>query len=161
MGGLISCRLRDKTKVLHEHTRYTTFPQTPQTLPLHLSPSTLSSVSILSVTVCRLGLSGIICADIRNSQRGSEQLLDSDGYIYSRKKSKDTALTSTWRCSKYNPPTKYKCHSCYPPPAPLLGEMSPSSYTTGRLAEEFVSSLSLLPGRAGHDRLSSGQVECW
>ena len=59
-------RLRDKTKVLHKHTRYTTFPQTPQTLPLHLSPSTLSSVSILSVTVCRLGLSGIICADIRN-----------------------------------------------------------------------------------------------
>ena len=46
------------------------------------------------------------------SQRGAEQLLDSDGYIYSRKKSKDTALTSTWRCSKYNPPTKCKCH-CY------------------------------------------------
>ena len=43
---------------------------------------------------------------------GAEQLLDSDGYIYSRKKSKDTALTSTWRCSKYNPPTKCKCH-CY------------------------------------------------
>ena len=47
-----------------------------------------------------------------SSQRGAEQLLDSDGYIYSRKKSKDTALTSTWRCSKYNPPTKCKCH-CY------------------------------------------------
>ena len=46
------------------------------------------------------------------SQRGAEQLLDSDGYIYSRKKSKDTALTSTWRCSKHNPPTKCKCH-CY------------------------------------------------
>ena len=46
------------------------------------------------------------------SQRGAEQLLDSDGYIYSRKKSRDTALTSTWRCSKYNPPTKCKCH-CY------------------------------------------------
>ena len=46
------------------------------------------------------------------SQRGAEQLPDSDGYIYSRKKSKDTALTSTWRCSKYNPPTKCKCH-CY------------------------------------------------
>ena len=46
------------------------------------------------------------------SQRGAEQLLDSDGYIYSRKKSKDTALTPTCRCSKYNPPTKCKCH-CY------------------------------------------------
>ena len=44
----------------------------------------------------------------------AEQLLDSDGYIYSREKSKDTAITSTWRCSKYNPPTKCncKCH-CY------------------------------------------------
>ncbi|KAL5270987.1 hypothetical protein ACHWQZ_G001586 [Mnemiopsis leidyi] len=25
-------------------------------------------------------------------------------------KSGDTALTSTWRCAKYNPPTKCKCH---------------------------------------------------
>ena len=46
------------------------------------------------------------------SQRGAEQLLDSDGYIYSRKKNRDTAVTSTWRCAKYNPPTKCKCH-CY------------------------------------------------
>ena len=44
------------------------------------------------------------------SQRGAQQILDSDGYIYSRKKSRDTALTSTWRCAKYNPPTKCKCH---------------------------------------------------
>ena len=29
------------------------------------------------------------------SKRGAEQQLDSDGYIYSRKKTKDTALTST------------------------------------------------------------------
>ena len=45
-----------------------------------------------------------------SSQRGAQQILDSDGYIYSRKKSRDTALTSTWRCAKYNPPTKCKCH---------------------------------------------------
>ena len=44
------------------------------------------------------------------SQSGAQQILDSDGYIYSRKKSRDTALTSTWRCAKYNPPTKCKCH---------------------------------------------------
>ncbi|KAL5256015.1 hypothetical protein ACHWQZ_G011286 [Mnemiopsis leidyi] len=44
------------------------------------------------------------------SERGAQQILDSDGYIYSRKKSSDTALTSTWRCAKYNPPTKCKCH---------------------------------------------------
>ncbi|KAL5246676.1 hypothetical protein ACHWQZ_G018779 [Mnemiopsis leidyi] len=44
------------------------------------------------------------------SQRGAQQILDSYGYIYSRKKSSDTALTSTWRCAKYNPPTKCKCH---------------------------------------------------
>ncbi|KAL5263775.1 hypothetical protein ACHWQZ_G004991 [Mnemiopsis leidyi] len=44
------------------------------------------------------------------SQRGAQQILDFDGYIYSRKKSSDTALTSTWRCAKYNPPTKCKCH---------------------------------------------------
>ena len=52
--------LRDKTKVLHGQTRYTTFLPHPSH-PLHHSPSTLSAVSHLSVTVCRLGLSGIIC----------------------------------------------------------------------------------------------------
>ena len=52
--------LRDKTKVLHRQTRYTTFLPHPSH-PLHHSPSTLSAVSHLSVTVCRLGLSGIIC----------------------------------------------------------------------------------------------------
>ncbi|KAL5262662.1 hypothetical protein ACHWQZ_G008159 [Mnemiopsis leidyi] len=52
------------------------------------------------------------CASVLfiTSQRGAQQILDSDGYIYSRKKSSDTALTSTWRCAKYNPPTKCKCH---------------------------------------------------
>ena len=53
-------RLRDKTKALHGQTRYTTFLPHPSH-PLHHSPSTLSAVSHLSVTVCRLGLSGIIC----------------------------------------------------------------------------------------------------
>ncbi|KAL5258095.1 hypothetical protein ACHWQZ_G012896 [Mnemiopsis leidyi] len=95
-------------------------------------------------------------------KRGAQQILDSDGYIYSQKKSRDTALTST----KYNPPTKCKCHiylvpsrqlphsgytapqplcisnmpkllplrtSSYLPPAPRHAEKSPSSSTTGRL----------------------------
>ena len=44
------------------------------------------------------------------SQRRAQQILDSDGYIYSPKKSKGTALTSTWRFAKYNSPTKWKCH---------------------------------------------------
>ena len=38
------------------------------------------------------------------SKRGAQQLLDSDGYIYSHKKDKDTALSSAWRCCKYGPP---------------------------------------------------------
>ena len=67
------------------------------------------------------------------SQRGAELLLDSDGYIYSRKKSKDTALTSTWRCSKYNPPTILKLlprrTSSYLPPAPLLGDKKGDTYS--------------------------------
>ena len=40
-------------------------------------------------------------------QRGSQQMVDTDGYIYSRKKLKDTALSSAWRCRKNNPPTKF------------------------------------------------------
>ena len=45
-------------------------------------------------------------------QRGSQQLVDTDGYIYSRKRPRDTITTSTWRCSKNNLPTKCPCH-CY------------------------------------------------
>ena len=40
------------------------------------------------------------------SQRGSQQLVDSDGYIYSNKKSYNKETATFWRCSKYNPPTK-------------------------------------------------------
>ncbi|KAL5254715.1 hypothetical protein ACHWQZ_G000723 [Mnemiopsis leidyi] len=102
-----------------------------------------------------------LCPDFE-AKRGAQQILDSDGYIYSQKKSRDTALTST----KYNPPTKCKCHiylvpsrqlphsgytapqplcisnmpkllplrtSSYLPPAPRHAEKSPSSSTTGRL----------------------------
>ena len=36
------------------------------------------------------------------SQRGTPQLLDSSGYIYSRKKCNDTALYTAWRCCKSN-----------------------------------------------------------
>ena len=46
------------------------------------------------------------------SQRGHQQLLDSDGHVYSRKKGRDTALSQAWRCFKYNPPQKCPCH-CY------------------------------------------------
>ena len=46
-----------------------------------------------------------------DGQRGSQQLVDTDGFIYSRKKPKDTALYSAWRCRKNNPPTKCPCHA--------------------------------------------------
>ena len=46
------------------------------------------------------------------SKRGAQQLLDSDGYIYSRKKDKDTSLSSAWRCCKFGAPTKCPCR-CY------------------------------------------------
>ena len=58
------CGFRDKTRVLHKQTRCTTYPHTLSlTLSLTLStqPRTLLAVSNLSVTVCLLGLSVIIC----------------------------------------------------------------------------------------------------
>ena len=45
-------------------------------------------------------------------QRGGEQLLDSDGFLYNRRKPKVTALSSAWRCCKCNPPMKCPCN-CY------------------------------------------------
>lgn len=44
-------------------------------------------------------------------RRGSQLLVDSDGYEYSRKQPRDTALSSAWRCRKYSPPTKCSCHA--------------------------------------------------
>ena len=44
-------------------------------------------------------------------QRGSQQLLDSDGYIYCRKKPRDTALSTAWRCRKFQKPTSCPCHA--------------------------------------------------
>ena len=38
-------------------------------------------------------------------------MVDTDGYIYSRKKPKDTALSSAWICRRNNPPTKCPCHA--------------------------------------------------
>ena len=46
-----------------------------------------------------------------DGQRGSQQMVDSDGFIYSRKKPKDTALYSAWKCRKRTPPTKCPCHA--------------------------------------------------
>ena len=38
-------------------------------------------------------------------------MVDTDGFIYSRKKPKDTPLYSAWRCRKHNPPMKCPCHA--------------------------------------------------
>ena len=46
-----------------------------------------------------------------DGQRGSQQMVDSDGFIYSRRKPKDTPLYSAWICRKHNPPTKCPCHA--------------------------------------------------
>ena len=43
-----------------------------------------------------------------DGQRGTQLLLDSDGFLYSRRKDRDTPTSSTWRCQKYR--TK-KCPS--------------------------------------------------
>ena len=36
-----------------------------------------------------------------NGQRGAQLLLDTDGFLYTRRKDRDTPNTSTWRCQKY------------------------------------------------------------
>ena len=94
------------------------------------------------------------------SQRGAEQLLevDSDGYIYSRKKSKDTALTSTWRCSKYNPPTKCKFH-CYLSLSDhtLTLGTQPHSHSADRSAPARQEVLASLKRKAADQPLSSTQ----
>ena len=36
-----------------------------------------------------------------NGQRGAQLLLDTDGFLYTRRKDRDTPNTSIWRCQKY------------------------------------------------------------
>ncbi|XP_063682550.1 uncharacterized protein LOC134817344 [Bolinopsis microptera] len=43
-----------------------------------------------------------------NGSRGCQQVLDSDGYIYTRKKSDDSVLSSAWRCQKNKTTLKRK-----------------------------------------------------
>ena len=45
-------------------------------------------------------------------QRNSVQLLDTEGYVYVRKKCRDTSTHSTWRCAKNGAPTRCPSH-CY------------------------------------------------
>ncbi len=34
-------------------------------------------------------------------QRGAQLLLDTDGYLYTRRKERDTSTTSAWKCQKF------------------------------------------------------------
>ena len=52
------------------------------------------------------------CLPSPNSSLVVQQLLDSDGHIYHRKKDKDSALKSAWQCIKHTLPTKCPCR-CY------------------------------------------------
>ena len=36
-----------------------------------------------------------------SGQRGSQLLLDTDGYLYTRRKDRDTSTTSAWKCQKF------------------------------------------------------------
>ena len=105
------------------------------------------------------------------SQRGAEQLLDPDGYIYWRKKSSHLYIEMLEVQSPDEVQVPLHCYlymsghiltlepspkttllmeallldrksSSYLPPAPLPGQMSSSSSTTERLTEEFVLSVS-------------------
>ena len=62
-----------------------------------------SNVETVSIHITMPSFSKFI-----TSQRGCQQLVDSDGYIYSNKKSYNKETSTFWRCSKYNPPVKCK-----------------------------------------------------
>jgi hypothetical protein len=42
------------------------------------------------------------------SKQGAQQLLHSDGYIFSRERNKDTALSFAWRCCHFSSPTLFE-----------------------------------------------------
>ena len=68
---------------------------------------------------------------IIEGQRGSQQLVDTDGFIYSKKKPKDTALYSAWRCRKRIPPTKPETNPSYQASLSCLPHLSDNSLSLG------------------------------
>ncbi|KAL5251904.1 hypothetical protein ACHWQZ_G014888 [Mnemiopsis leidyi] len=93
-----------------------------------------------------------------DGQRGSQQMVDSDGFIYSRKKPRDTPLYSAWRCRKNNPHTKCPCHAYLTLTDDFLTLGSkPHNHPADNAAPLKREVLSILKGKAAEQPLSVTQ----
>ncbi len=93
-------------------------------------------------------------------QRNCQQLLDTDGYIYIRRKDKDTLHppTTAWRCTK-NRSLKCACHVWFNPEDESLctRETKPHNHEPEPLVEQKRSLVKSLERKAVEQNLSSTQ----
>ena len=90
-------------------------------------------------------------------QRGSQQLLDTDGYTYVRRKDKDTLSAAAWRCTK-NRSLKCTCHVWLTPEDNTLTRgAKPHTHEPEPLVEEKRELLTSLKRKAEDQQLSCTQ----
>ena len=92
-----------------------------------------------------------------DGQRGTQLLLDSDGFLYSRRKDRDTPTSSTWRCQKYR--TK-KCPSTVllnTADETLTSGKKPHTHEPGNLVAEKADFRQSLKRKAADQHLSATQ----
>jgi len=91
-------------------------------------------------------------------RRGSQLLLDSNNYTYGRKKVKDTALSSAWRCTKHN---SLKCRAmCYlslDNSQSLSNGSTPHNHQADSLVEEKQTLITTLKRKAADQELTPTQ----
>ena len=89
-------------------------------------------------------------------QRDTELLLDSQNYTYSRKKDRDTALNTAWRCSKNR---SLKCNAMvYLDPNNSLSQGSkPHNHAPNNVIEEKTAFITSLKRKAADQRITATQ----
>ena len=92
-----------------------------------------------------------------DGQRESKLLLDSDGYLYSRKKERDSTTATAWRCQKYRT-KKCPCHVYLTVADQTLTQgVHPHTHDPGKMVAEKSEMRESLKRKAADQHLSATQ----
>ena len=92
-----------------------------------------------------------------DGQRGTQLLLDSDGFLYSRRADRDTSTTSYWRCQKYRTKKCTTAVTLNKEDLALSSNQKPHSHQPGSLVAEKAEFRQTLKRRAADQHLSATQ----
>ena len=92
-----------------------------------------------------------------DGQRGTQLLLDSDGYLYSRRADRDTSTTPNWKCQKYRTKKCTTSVTLNEEDLALSSNQKPHSHQPGSLVAEKAEFRQSLKRRAADQHLSATQ----